>query len=183
MVKTEKLEIDQKNVESLRKAQPPTSETQLRSFLRFCNACRRFICSFAKIGHPLNRLLKKRILDWFRLDDERREAFDILIHIICSPPFLTLPGAGLSSSIYYNASNYGVGCALFQTRPNGEWMPIDFWSRSLLQAEEKLLFVKKGMPRCSVGVEDIAPVLDVGTLRRVYKPHSASLVVDDRRSE
>lgn len=119
MVKPGQLEIDRTNVELLHQAQPPTNKTQLRSFLGLCNVYRRFIDDFAKLAHPLNKLLKKGAPDSFQLDDTQREAFQALIAKVCSPPVLALPKAGLPYSLDCDASDYGIGCALFQTHPDG----------------------------------------------------------------
>jgi len=135
MVNPGRLEIDKTNVESLRQAEPPKNKTQLRSFLGLCNVYRRFIDDFTGLAHPLNKLLKKGTPDTFTLDAEQRDAFNALINRVCSPPVLALPRNGLPYSIDCDASDYGIGCALFQTHPNGERKPIGFWSRSLLPAE------------------------------------------------
>ena len=60
VIKPGKLEIDGANTKSLRDAKPPTTKTELRSFLGLCNVYRRFIKNFSMTAHPLNELLKKR---------------------------------------------------------------------------------------------------------------------------
>ena len=136
MVKPGQLEIDRTNVASLKNAKPPTNKTQLRSFLGLCNVYRRFIKDFTGLAHSLNKLLKKGTPDTFEFDDEQRKSFDSLIDKVCYPPVLALPRANLPYSLDCDASDYGIGCALFQTHPDGERKPIGFWSRSLLPAEE-----------------------------------------------
>ena len=135
MVKPGQLEIDRTNVESLRNARPPTNKTQLRSFLGLCNVYRRFIDDFTGLAHPLNQQLKKGTPESFELDATQLDSFNKLIERVCSPPVLALPKAGLPYSVDCDASDYGIGCALFQTHPDGERKPIGFWSRSLLPAE------------------------------------------------
>jgi Reverse transcriptase (RNA-dependent DNA polymerase) len=53
------LSVSEKNTRALRTAKPPTTQTELRSFLGLCNVYRRFVSGFAKIAEPLNALLRK----------------------------------------------------------------------------------------------------------------------------
>jgi hypothetical protein len=54
-----KLTVAEKNTHALKTAKPPTTQSELRSFLGFCNVYRRFVAGFAKIVAPLNILLRK----------------------------------------------------------------------------------------------------------------------------
>ena len=136
VIKPGKLEIDRTNTESLRKAAPPTSKTELRSFLGLCNVYPRFIPNFTDIASPLNALLKKNSPDSFKLDAVQVQSFKSLIEAVCTPPVLALPQPDLHYSVDTDASAYQVGCALFQTHPDGERKPIGYWSRPLNQAEK-----------------------------------------------
>ena len=69
------------------------------------------------------------------MDETQFDSLRKLIDRVCSHPILALPKAGLEYSLDCDASDYGIGCALFQTHPDGEGKPIGFWSRSLLPAE------------------------------------------------
>ena len=135
IIKPGRLEVDEANTRSLRDARPPTTKTQLRSFLGLVNVYRRFIEDFAKVSGPLNELLKKGAPDKFELNEAQLEAFRKLIDAVVSPKVLALPVPGLPYSIDSDACDYGVGCALFQTHTDGERKPIGFWSRTLNDAE------------------------------------------------
>ena len=50
-----KLEVDGAKTKSLRDARPPTTTTEMRSFLGQCNVYRRFIQKFERKAHPLTR--------------------------------------------------------------------------------------------------------------------------------
>ena len=136
VIRPGRLEVDQANTQSLRDARPPTTKTQLRSFLGLVNVYRRFIENFTKVAAPLNKLLKKGAPDKFELDEEQILAFRSLIDSVLSPTVLALPVPGLPYSIDTDACDYGVGCALFQTHPDVERKPIRFWSRTLDEAEQ-----------------------------------------------
>ena len=104
-----RLEVDTVNTASLRDAKPPTTRTELRSFLGLCNVYRRFIRDFTHLAHPLNRLLKKGSPDKFELDDEQMKSFREFVKIVCSPPVLALPQRGLQYSVDTEASDYCIG--------------------------------------------------------------------------
>ena len=96
-----------KNIASLRDENPPTTQTELRSFLGLYNVYRRFIEQFSKFAHPLNQVLKK-IPDKFELNEEQTNSFKTFIERICSPKILALPEPELSYSIDTDASTYGL---------------------------------------------------------------------------
>lgn len=88
---------------------------------------------------PLNELLNKNAADTFELNKERLAAFRKLEDAVLSPAVLSLPGSGLAYIVDTDASNYGIGCALFQTHSDGERKPINFSSRSLNEVESNYL--------------------------------------------
>ena len=59
MVTPVELSIDEYNVESLKKPQPPKTKMKRRSFFGLCNVYQCFIQDFTGKAHPLNRNLKK----------------------------------------------------------------------------------------------------------------------------
>lgn len=73
MVKPGRLEIDKTNFASLRDAQPPTNETELRSFLSLYNFYRRFIEGFTGWANQLINLLKKVAPNSFGLRRRKEE--------------------------------------------------------------------------------------------------------------
>ena len=120
IIKPGHLEVDRAKTASLRDAKPPSSKTELRSFLGMCNVYRRFIAEFTNWARPLNKLLKKGEPDQFELDEEQLESFKKFVDIMCSPPVLALPQLGLHYSVDTDASDHGLGAALFQTHKNEE---------------------------------------------------------------
>ena len=59
IIRPGRLEVDNANTRSLRDAKPPTSKTEIRSFLGLCNVYRRFIPNFAKEGSPPERVIEE----------------------------------------------------------------------------------------------------------------------------
>ncbi len=150
------LEADTANVKCLQDAVPPTTKTEVRSFLGMANYYRRFIENFSKKAAPLNDLLQKNAPDKFDLNDAQQEAFTTLIDEILSPQILALPKKDLPYSVDTDASDYGIGCALFQTDEEGIRRPIGFWSRTLNPAEKNYSATER---------ECLAAVFAVKTLR------------------
>ena len=136
VIKPGRLEIDHAHTASLREALPPTNKSELRSFLGLCNVYRRFVENFSTKAGPLNELLRKNTPDKFTLNDDQLKAFKELIEVILSPPALALPQNGLPYSVDTDASDYGIGCSLFQTTEDNERRTIGYWSRSLVPAEK-----------------------------------------------
>ena len=131
------LEVDATHTIALRRAKHPTTKTQLRAFLGLCNVYRRFVPKYSHIAAPLNTLLcKGQPVNLRPFGEAEAQAFETLVAAVTSPPVLALPKPDLPYSVDTDASDYQVGCALFQTTEDGERRPIGYWSRSLKPAEK-----------------------------------------------
>ncbi|CDF40036.1 retrotransposon protein [Chondrus crispus] len=130
------LAVAEKNTDAIKKAQERTTQTELRSFLGMCNVYRRFVPNFARTAAPLNVLLAKgKPFQLEKFSVEQSKAFGLLKTAVISPPILKLPRSNLPISVDTDACERQVGCALFQTYPDGTRHPAGFWSRSLIPAE------------------------------------------------
>ena len=132
------LEVDLATVTALKQATYPKTQTEMRSFLGLCNVYRRFVPQYSKVSGPLNDLLRKEVPSTLpELTQEQKDAFHKLIQLVTAPPILKLPRSGLPYSIDTDASKSQIGCALFQTHPDGKRHPVGYWSRTLNQAERR----------------------------------------------
>ena len=114
-----------------------TTQTQLPAFLGLCNVYRRFVPKYSHFAAPLNALLcKGQPANLRPFGEVESQAFETLVAAVTSPPVLALPKPDLPYSVDTDASDYQVGCALFQTTEDGERRPIGYWSRSLKPAEK-----------------------------------------------
>jgi hypothetical protein len=87
VIRPGKLEIATKNTDALRTAQPPRTQTELRSFLGLCNVYRRFVTCIAKIAGPLNQMLRKRESPQLgKLSVGQLQAFEPLREKLLHPP-------------------------------------------------------------------------------------------------
>lgn len=160
IVRPGSIEVDQAATKSLREAKPPETLTQLKSFLGFVNVYRRFIPEFTKTAQPLYDLQKdvkgKRLPP---LTEVPIAAFNALIKAVLDPVILSIPKQGLKYSLDTDASDYQVGCALFQTAESGERKPIGFWSRTLNSAERNYSVPERECLAVVYGITTCRPYL------------------------
>jgi RNase H-like domain found in reverse transcriptase/Integrase zinc binding domain len=131
------LSVSEKNTRALRTAKPPSTQTELRSFIDLCNVYRRFVSGFAKIAAPLNALIRKgESPKLCELSEAQLLAFETLREKSLNPPVLTLPKAEGQFTLYTDASSNQIGCCLYQDQPDGMKHPLGFWSRGLTSAEK-----------------------------------------------
>ena len=144
VIRPGKLAVAVKNTDSLRSALPPTTQTELRSFLGLCNVYRRFVPGFAKIAEPLNHLLKKGEGPKLGpLTKEQLLAFEALREKLLQPPILALPRREGRYVLDTDASDGQIGCCLSQEHPDGLRHPNGYWSRSLNPAERNYSTTEK----------------------------------------
>ncbi|CAN8076676.1 unnamed protein product, partial [Agarophyton chilense] len=138
VIKPRHLAIQEAQTAALREVQPPSTQKQLRSCLGLCNVYRRFVPRYSHIAAPLNaKLHKGQPVQLEQFGQAEVEAFETLKTKIITAPVLALPIPNLPYSVHTNSSEYQVGCALFQTHPDGERKPIGYWPRSLNAAQKK----------------------------------------------
>lgn len=157
------IEIDHAKTKSLRELRPPETLTQLKFFLGFVNVYRRFIPNYTKMAQPLYELQKgltgpgKQPLP--PLQAEHFDAFHKLISAVLSPEILAIPHPGLKFSLDTDASDYQIGCVLFQTNEAGQRKPVGFWSRTLNPAERNYSVPEKECLAVVYGVTVCRPYL------------------------
>ena len=161
VIRPGKLEVASKNTEALKTAQPPSTQSELRSFLGLCNVYRRFVPGFAKVAAPLNALLRKGTppkLD--PLTGDQLQAFETLRDKLLHPPVLALPRATGRYILDTDASAEQVGCCLLQKHPDGTRHPIGYWSHSLNSAERNYSTTEKECLAIVWAVQQLRPYLE-----------------------
>ena len=144
VIRPGRLGMLRKNVEAIEKAEVPKTKTQMRSFLGMCNVYRRFIKGYARIAHPLSRRTSKDFPEtWDDLSEEEITAFKTLKRCLVTAPILALPREGHPYTLDTDASAYQVGCCLLQEQPDGNLLPVGYWSRSLTPAEKNYSSTEK----------------------------------------
>jgi hypothetical protein len=108
---------------------PPTTVSEIRSFLGLAGYYHRFIKDFSKIGKPMTKLLEKnKAFEWTK---ECQASFEELKKRLTSSPVLVLPDLTKKFDIYCDASHQGLGCVLMQ-----EGQVVCYASRQLRKHEE-----------------------------------------------
>ena len=112
VVSAEGIAVDPSKVQDVLNWKPPTSVTEVRSFLGLAGYYRRFIPNFSKIAKPMTELLKKGIK--FVWDSACEEAFQTLKKHLTTAPVLAQPDITKPFDVYCDASGTGLGCVLMQ---------------------------------------------------------------------
>jgi hypothetical protein len=121
--------VDPDKVKDVQNWMPPTSVSEIQSFLRLADYYRCFIKDFSKLAKLMTRLLEKnKDFNWTL---EYQASFDELKEWLTSVPVLILPDVRKTIDIYCNASRQGLGCALMQ-----EGRVVSNTSRQLRKHEE-----------------------------------------------
>ena len=155
------LEVANRNQEAIQQAQPPTTKTQVRSFIGMCNVYRRFVPQFAKIASPLVELTTKEYPDKLPpLTELQSQSFNTLKQALLKPPILRLPKEGLAYTVDTDASATQIGCALFQTYPENKRYPVGYWSRSLTKAEKNYSVSEKECLAVIWALTNLRPYLE-----------------------
>jgi hypothetical protein len=112
VISPEGIAVDPGTVRDVFDWKPPTSVTQVCSFLVLVGYYRRFILNFSKISKPITELLKKG--NKYVWSEDCDEAFKTLNKLLTTPLMLAQPDIVKPFDIYCDASGTGLGCVLMQ---------------------------------------------------------------------
>ena len=118
---------------AIRDIPPPTTATEVRSFLDLAGYYRRYVKGFAAIATPLHALTKKDAV--FHWSEDCQAAFDQLKTRLTASPITAFPDFSQEFRLYTDASTAGLGAILAQVRDSKERI-ICCASRALNKAEK-----------------------------------------------
>jgi hypothetical protein len=104
--------VDPGKVQEVMNWKPPTTVSQIRSFLGLAENYRRFITDFSWIVKPMTELLKKGAK--FEWGQKCEDAFHILREHLTTSPVLAQPDNNKPFDVYCDASGTGLVCVLMQ---------------------------------------------------------------------
>ena len=132
IISTKGVQVDQEKVEVVESWTYPTTVKGVQSFLGFCNFYRRFIRDYGIIAKPLNELTKVNVK--FHFDEICQNAFNILKDKLVSAPLLQHYDFTLPCMLETDASD-GVVASVLSQRHEDEWLPVAYFSKTMVAAE------------------------------------------------
>jgi len=122
----------------------PRSKKDVQSFLGFVNFYRCFIQDFSHHALPLFDLTKNNIpFTWL---PEAQATFNMLKLAVTSAPILAFPQDDLPYRVEADSSDFAMGAVLSQqSREDGKWHPVAFYSKSLSPVEHNYEIHDKDM--------------------------------------
>jgi hypothetical protein len=104
--------VDPGKVRDVLNWEPPTTVSEIQSFLGLAGYYRRIIEGFSKIVKPLTSLLEKdKKFLWL---EAYQNSFEELRKRLTTAPVLAMPHIHKSFNIFCDASKQGLGCVLMQ---------------------------------------------------------------------
>ena len=117
-------------IRAMVESSPPSSVSELQSFIGSVNYVRKFIPNLASLLSPLYRLLKKNVpWQWTKTEDD---AFRKLKDALCSTEVLAYYSPDQPLVLQTDASGVGLGAVLLQRNGNGDLLPVAYASRTPL---------------------------------------------------
>ena len=133
IISTNGIETDPEKTIAITQWETPRSVRGVQSFLGFCNFYRRFIRNYGRIARPLNRLTQKDQL--FSFDDACQHAFKELKKRLSSAPVLAHFDSDRPTMMETDASDGVIAGVLSQKQCDGEWHPVAYYSKTMIDAE------------------------------------------------
>jgi hypothetical protein len=121
--------VDPGKVKDVLNWMPPTTASEIQSFVGLAGYYHRFIKDFSKIAKPMMKLLEKnKAFEW---TSECQASFEELRKRLTSALVLVLPDLTNKFDIYCDAARRGLGCILMQ-----EGQVVCYTCRQLRKHEE-----------------------------------------------
>src|SRR5277367_4143689 len=133
IISTNGIETDPEKTMAITQWEPPQSVRGVQSFLGFCNFYRRFIKNYGRIAKPLNQLTRKD--QPFVFSHSCQHAFKELKRQLVSAPLLVHFDPNRPTRVETDASDGVVAGVLSQRQNDGEWHPVAYYSKTMIDAE------------------------------------------------
>ena len=127
------IQPDPAKISCILEAKPPTSKTNLRSFVGLVNFYRKFCPRLSEVSRPLYELLKQDVD--FVWCDAHQKAFEEIKRLVTTAPVLTFYNPKLRHKIQSDASPFAIGSCLTQIDADGIEKPVAYAHRALTNAE------------------------------------------------
>ena len=99
---------------------------------------RKFCPNFSSVVGPLTNLLQKKVnFSWTKDCDE---SFKKIKCVLMNTPVLSAPNFDKQFKLTVDASDIGIGAALFQESDDGVDRVVCYFSKKLTKSQKKLLY-------------------------------------------
>ena len=127
---------DPEKVKAIHEACPPSSTSEVRSFLGMVTYCAKFIQNFSDITKPLRELTKKNVQ--FHWEQQHQQAFQEVKDALTSDTVMAYFDKRKQTELTTDASPWGLSAILSQCTPGSEDRRIvAYVSRSLTPVEQR----------------------------------------------
>ncbi len=152
----------------------PKTKKAVRTFLGMTGYYRKFIPDYSTVACSLTDLTRGKALSQVKWTADCETAFQHLKKCLCSKPILRSPDFSHEFILQTDASDRGVGAVLSQKDDEGNEHPTAYFSRKLLEREQKYLTIEK---------ECLAIKLGVGAFRTYLLGRPFTIQTDHRSLE
>ena len=129
-----------KKIDAILKLKPPTTATQLRSFLGAINFYRDMFPQRSHTLAPLTKISGTKNNGPIKWTPECQQAFDTMKALLSKDAFLRYPDHNKPFHIYVDASNLQLGAAIMQDNA-----PVAYYSKKLNKAQQNYTVGEKEM--------------------------------------
>ena len=144
---------EQSKINAIQLLKRPTTKKEVCAFLGMTGYYRRFIRNYAHIAVPLTELMKKGRPENVEWNDSTEVAFQTLKAALTSSTILKNPNPDLTFILRTDAFNLGVGAVLSQRDSLGNENSIAYFSKKLLDREQKYAIVEKECLAIKLGIQ------------------------------
>lgn len=123
------------HIRAIKEYPMPKTYKKVRSCLGLFSYFRKFIPNYARIAHPLQRLMKEDVK--FEINDDCRAAFEELKEKLITPPVLAIFDRSKETELHTDASAVGFGAVLMQRQSDGKMHPIYYYSKATSASEAR----------------------------------------------
>lgn len=129
------MSADPKKIEAIVQSTPPTSPSELRSFLGLTGFCSRFIADYATLTEPL-KVLTRKGATW-QWGPEQQQAFAALKTCLTDNNTVSYFDPQKKTVATFDASPFGLGAVLTQVDTEGTSHVVAYASRTLTDVERR----------------------------------------------
>ena len=141
LVTAKGIKADPEKIKAIVNLPPPTSVSEVRTFLGMVNQLSKFAPHLADKTKPIrDLLLKDAAWVW---EEPQQKAFDEVKRTLTKSPTLAKYDANKEIKVSADASSYGLGAVILQQEDDQSWRPVSFISRAMTPTEKRYAQIEK----------------------------------------